>query len=430
MATSAQLRREILAGQWDEALCTLYGTEPAVLARQRQRYAAALEQFELYYGPGRQVHVYSAPGRAELGGNHTDHQHGYGLAAAVTLDLVAVASPSDDGFIRVKSRGFNKLDVIDLSEAEPQQGESTHSASLIRGIAEGFRAQGKTVGGFDAYTASDVLRGSGLSSSAAFEMGMAAILNGEYGCGLTAPELAKICQYAENTYFGKPSGLLDQLTSAVGGVIFADFADPKKPRIEKIHTAGLLPADMTLCVTDTRGSHSELTGEFAAIRHEMESVAACLGGKVLGQVKEQEFWTALPRLRRACGDRAVLRAVHYFEENARALAQRNALVSGDFNAFLQLILESGHASFALCQNVYCSTDVRHQGLSVALAISQTLLEGQGGAWRMQGGGFAGTIQAFVPGMLTAKYHDAIEKVFGAGSCYLLRLREQGALQVI
>lgn len=377
MATSAQLRREILAGQWDEALCTLYGTEPAVLARQRQWYAAALEQFELYYGPGRQVHVYSAPGRAELGGNHTDHQHGYGLAAAVTLDLVAVASPSDDGFIRVKSRGFNKLDVIDLSEAEPQQGESTHSASLIRGIAEGFRAQGKTVGGFDAYTASDVLRGSGLSSSAAFEMGMAAILNGEYGCRLTAPELAKICQYAENTYFGKPSGLLDQLTSAVGGVIFADFADPKKPRIEKIHTAGLLPVGMSLCVTDTRGSHSELTGEFAAIRHEMESVAACLGGKVLGQVKEQEFWTALPRLRRACGDRAVLRAVHYFEENARALAQRNALVSGDSNAFLQLILESGHASFALCQNVYCSTDVRHQGLSVALALSQTLLEGQG-----------------------------------------------------
>ena len=348
----------------------------------------------------------------------------------MTLDLVAVASPSDDGFIRVKSRGFNKLDVIDLSEAEPQQGESTHSASLIRGIAEGFRAQGKTVGGFDAYTASDVLRGSGLSSSAAFEMGMAAILNGEYGCRLTAPELAKICQYAENTYFGKPSGLLDQLTSAVGGVIFADFADPKKPRIEKIHTAGLLPADMTLCVTDTRGSHSELTGEFAAIRHEMESVAACLGGKVLGQVKEQEFWKALPRLRKACGDRAVLRAIHYFEENARALAQRNALVSGDFNALLQLILESGHASFALCQNVYCSTDVRHQGLSVALALSQTLLEGQGGAWRMQGGGFAGTIQAFVPGALAAKYHDAIEKVFGAGSCYLLRLREQGALRVI
>ena len=430
MATSAQLKREILAGQWDEALCTLYGTEPAVLARQRQRYAAALEQFELYYGPGRQVHVYSAPGRAELGGNHTDHQHGYGLAAAVTLDLVAVASPSDDGFIRVKSRGFNKLDVIDLSEVEPQQGESTHSASLIRGIAEGFQAQGKTVGGFDAYTASDVLRGSGLSSSAAFEMGMAAILNGEYGCGLTAPELAKICQYAENTYFGKPSGLLDQLTSAVGGVIFADFADPKKPRIEKIHTAGLLPADMTLCVTDTRDSHSELTGEFAAIRNEMESVAACLGGKVLGQVKEQEFWTALPRLRRACGDRAVLRTVHYFEENARTLAQRDALVAGDFAAFARLVEKSGHSSFECCQNVYCASSPKHQGLSAALAISQSILAGTGGAWRMQGGGFAGTIQAFVPDALVKRYCAAMEALFGPGCCYLLSLREQGAVRVM
>ena len=297
MATSRQLREEIAAGKWDGALAALYGA--AALPRQRQRYGAALAQFELYFGPGRQVRLYSAPGRAELGGNHTDHQHGYGLAAAVTLDLVAVVSPSDDGFLRVKSRGFNKLDVIDLSEPAPQAGESTHSASLIRGIAEGFRAAGKQVGGFDAYTVSDVLRGSGLSSSAAFEMGMAAILNGEYDCGLTPPELAKIGQYAENTYFGKPSGLLDQLTSAVGGVIFADFADPAAPVIEKLHADGLLPAGMALCVTDTRGSHSEMTGEFAAIRREMEAVAACLGRQVLGQVAEAEFWAALPQVR-AC----------------------------------------------------------------------------------------------------------------------------------
>ena len=429
MATSTQLRKQILAGEWDAALTALYGSEPPVLARQRERYAAALTEFERYYGPGRQVHLYSAPGRAELGGNHTDHQHGYGLAAAVTLDLVAVASPSDDGYIRVKSRGFNKLDVIDLREAEPKDGESTHSASLIRGIAEGFRARGKEVGGFDAYTASDVLRGSGLSSSAAFEMGMAVILNGEYGCGLSAPELAKVCQYAENTYFGKPSGLLDQLTSAVGGVIFADFADPQEPKIDKIHADGLLPKGMTLCVTDTRGSHSELTGEFAAIRHEMEAVAAQLGAKVLGQVQESDFWAALPRLRRTCGDRAVLRAIHYFEENARTLRQRNALLAGDFPAFLREIEASGHSSFTQCQNVYCSTDVRHQGLSAALALSQKLLDGNGGAWRMQGGGFAGTIQAFVPEALTQTYHDAIEAVFGKGSCYLLRLREQGAGRV-
>ena len=317
MATSAQLREQITAGRWDGPLAALYGTAPQELARQRARYCAALEQFELYFGPGREVQVYSAPGRAELGGNHTDHQHGYGLAAAVTLDLVAVAARNTDGYVRVKSRGFNKLDVIDLATAEPQEGESTHSASLIRGIAEGFRTAGKAIGGFDAYTASDVLRGSGLSSSAAFEMGMACIWNGEYACGLDARALAGICQYAENTYFGKPSGQLDQLASAVGGVIFADFADPAAPQVEKIHADGLLPPGMTLCVTDTRGSHSELTGEFAAIRQEMEAVAACLGGKVLGQVPETDFWAALPRLRTACGDRAVLRAIHYYEENAR-----------------------------------------------------------------------------------------------------------------
>ena len=430
MANSAQLRNEIAAGKWDDKLRALYGDATQEICRQRARYCAALEQFELYFGPGRQVQVYSAPGRAELGGNHTDHQHGYGLAAAVTLDLVAVAAHNTDGYVRVKSRGFNKLDVIDLTVEGPQEGESTHSASLIRGIAEGFRAAGKAVGGFDAYTASDVLRGSGLSSSAAFEMGMAAIWNGEYGCGLAPAELAKICQYAENTYFGKPSGLLDQLTSAVGGVLFADFADPTAPKIEKIHADGVLPEGMTLCVTDTRASHSELTGEFAAIRNEMEAVAACLGGKVLGEVDEKRFWQELPRLREQCGDRAVLRAIHYFEENARTLAQRDALAAGDFAAFARLVEKSGHSSFECCQNVYCASSPKHQGLSAALAISQSILAGTGGAWRMQGGGFAGTIQAFVPDALVKRYCAAMEALFGPGCCYLLSLREQGAVRVM
>ena len=430
MATSAQLREQIAAGRWDGPLAALYGTAPQELARQRARYCAALEQFELYFGPGRQVQVYSAPGRAELGGNHTDHQHGYGLAAAVTLDLVAVAARNTDGYVRVKSRGFNKLDVIDLATAEPQEGESTHSASLIRGIAEGFRTAGKAIGGFDAYTASDVLRGSGLSSSAAFEMGMACIWNGEYACGLDARALAGICQYAENTYFGKPSGQLDQLASAVGGVIFADFADPAAPQVEKIHADGLLPPGMTLCVTDTRGSHSELTGEFAAIRNEMEAVAACLGGRVLGEVEEKHFWQELPRLREQCGDRAVLRAIHYFEENARTLAQRDALAAGDFAAFARLVEKSGHSSFECCQNVYCASSPKHQGLSAALAISQSILAGTGGAWRMQGGGFAGTIQAFVPDALIKRYCAAMEALFGPGCCYLLSLREQGTVRVM
>ncbi len=430
MATSAQLKQQIAANQWDNQLISLYGNDPAELERQRRRYCEALVQFERYFGPGRQVRIYSAPGRAELGGNHTDHQHGYGLAAAVTLDLIAVAACNQDSYVRVKSWGFNKLDVIDLSTTAPQEGEGTHSASLIRGIAEGLRASGKQIGGFDAYTVSDVLRGSGLSSSAAFEMGMATIWNTEYNCGLDAAALAKICQYAENIYFGKPSGLLDQLTSAVGGVIFADFADPAEPRIDRIHADGLLPKGMSLCVTDTKGSHSELTGEFAAIRQEMEQVAQCMGRKVLGQVPEAEFWAAMPRLRRTCGDRAVLRAIHYFEENARTLEQCKALHKKDSVRFLELVQASGLSSFTMCQNVYCTTDVRNQGLSVALAVSQSVLQGSGGAWRMQGGGFAGTIQAYVPQEQLQRYCAEIERIFGEHSCYILRLREQGAMQVI
>lgn len=422
MATSAQVRDEILAGKWDETLGALYGGGAAELRRQRARYAAALEQFELYFGPGRQVRLYSAPGRTELGGNHTDHQHGYGLAAAVTLDLIAVASPSDDGFIRVKSRGFNKLDVIDLSEPEPQRGESTHSASLIRGIAEGFRALGKETGGFDAYTASDVLRGSGLSSSAAFEMGMAVVLNGEYGCGLSGPEMAKICQYAENTYFGKPSGLLDQLTSAVGGIIFADFADPQQPVLEKIHVDGLLPPGMSLCVTDTRGSHSELTGEFAAIRQEMEQIAAFLGKKVLGQVTESAFWAALPALRKACGDRAVLRAIHFFNENRRVQMQVRALKNDNFDAFLHYVNESGMASWTLLQNVTPAGYVEKQDMAFTIALCQQLLGGEG-AVRVHGGGFAGTALAFVPNEKFEQFKTAIEAALGSGCCHKLAITE-------
>lgn len=430
MATSAQRRQEIERGKWDDLLCGLYGRQEEVLARQRARWCAALTEFERYYGPGREVHLFSSPGRTELGGNHTDHQHGYGLAAAVQLDLVAVAAKNTDGYIRVKSRGFNKLDVIDLEEPHPQHRESTHSASLIRGLAEGFRAAGRPVGGFDAYTTSDVLRGSGLSSSAAFEMAMGAILNYEYQGGLTPPQVARIGQYAENIYFGKPSGLLDQLTSAVGGVVFADFVQPDQPRVEKIHIPGLLPPDISLCVVDTRGSHSELTGEFAAIRQEMEAVAAQFGCAVLGQVSPGDFWAELPRVRRACGDRAALRAMHYFWENARVPEQVRALREGRFSDFMELILASGHDSFTLCQNVYCSGSPAHQSLSVALAISQQVLGGRGGAWRMQGGGFAGTIQAFVPRELLEEYRSRIEAVFGPGSCHEMTLREQGAYHVL
>ena len=429
MANTIELKQQIQQGAYDAAFVKLYGVDVDVNA-QRERYISVIDQFENEFGSGRSVRLYSAPGRTEIGGNHTDHNNGVVLAGSVNLDIVAVVSPNEENIIRVKSLGFEKIDDVDVTNLVPQEQEKEHSAALIRGVAAGIVNAGGKVGGFDAYTASDVLRGSGLSSSAAFEMGMASIWNEEYSTGLTPAELAGICQYAENTYFGKPSGLLDQLTSAVGGIIFADFADPRTPKIEKLHADGLLPEGMFLCVTDTRGSHSELTSEFAAIRQEMEQVAACFGKQLLGQVEENAFWMALPVLRSCCGDRAVLRAIHYFEENARTLAQRDALYAKQFPVFAGLVKQSGQASFALCQNVYCTADVWHQGLSVALALSQSILQGSEGAWRMQGGGFAGTIQAYVPGQLLERYHTAIEQVFGQGSCYVLRLREQGAVRVI
>ena len=424
MATSAQLRKQILQGSWDAALAALYGADPAVLQRQRGRYAAALEQFELYFGPGRQVQVYSAPGRAELGGNHTDHQGGYGLAAAVTLDLVAVAARNTDGYVRVKSRGFNKLDVIDLATAEPQAGESTHSASLIRGIAEGFRAAGKAVGGFDAYTASDVLRGSGLSSSAAFEMGMAAIWNGEYGCGLAPAELAKICQYAENTYFGKPSGLLDQMASSTGGLAYIDFQndDPQvKPMNYDFSKKGY-----SLVVVNTGGSHDDLTADYASIPAEMKAVARVFGQEVLRQVQPERFFLSLPVVREKLDvpnvDRALLRATHFFDENRRVSDQVTALQEDNLEDFLRLVIESGRSSYCYLQNLFASP--QHQELCLALMLAERRLAGKG-AWRVHGGGFAGTTLNFVPTKELNSFVKEMESVFGQHCCNVLDIRPEG-----
>ena len=360
MATSRQLREQIAAGRWTprwpRSTAQRKGPGPPA-----QRYGAALEQFELYYGPGRQVQVYSAPGRTELGGNHTDHQHGYGLAGAVTLDLVAVASRNEDGFIRVKSRGFNKLDVIDLTEAEPQQGESTHSASLIRGDRGGLPGKGLRCGRLRCLHGQRC--GCGARDCPAqqpLRMGVAMILNTEYGCGLDAPALARICQFAENTYFGKPSGLLDQLTSAVGGVLFADFADPTAPKIEKIHADGVLPEGMTLCVTDTRASHSELTGEFAAIRNEMEPWRPVWAARCWARWTRNASGRSCP----VCGNNAATALCCVPSTILRrmpVLAQRAALAAGDFAAFARLVEKSGHSSFECCQNVYCASSPKHQG---------------------------------------------------------------------
>lgn len=431
MAISSVLKKQIQDGAYDNAFAKLYAADQAVVDAQRARYIKTIENFEKEFGADRDVRLYSAPGRTEIGGNHTDHNNGVVMAAAVNLDIIAVVAKNDDNTVRFISEGFGKIDDIDLSILTPQKPEAEHSASLIRGVAAGIVKEGGKVGGFDAYSTSDVLRGSGLSSSAAFEVCVGAIFRGEYNDNdmtrLNQVEIAKIGQYAENVFFGKPSGLMDQTACAVGSAITIDFKDPTAPIVNKVDF-DLAGKGFALCISDTKGSHADLTDDYAAIRREMESVAACFGKKVLREVDEDTFIAAIPEVRKKVGDRAVVRAIHFYNDCRRAGELCDAVKNDDFDRFLQLILEGGHSSFEYNQNAYSIKNVKEQGVPLALAISQRVLQGRG-AWRLQGGGFAGTIQAFVPLDLLDKYRAAIDAVFGEGSCHVLSVRNYGAVRV-
>ncbi len=428
MATAEELKRSIESGAWDTALEKLYGSRAGMLDRQRARYAEAAGEFAALYGAHRPAEIYSAPGRTEIGGNHTDHNHGVVMAGAVDLDVIAVVSQNNENIVRVKSKGFEKRDEVELSNLLPVPAEAGHSQSPIRGVAAGIARQGGKVGGFDAYTTSDVLRGSGLSSSAAFEVVIGAIFNGEYneGC-FSAVEIAKISQYAENVFFEKPSGLMDQTASSVGSVITIDFRDPADPIVEKV-SFDLARHGYCLCITDTKGSHASLTDEYAAVREEMEAVAACFGKSVLREVDETALLADIAGVRAKLGDRAVLRALHFFADSSRAGALCKAIREDRFEDFLRLIVEGGHSSFEYNQNAYSAKNPREQGVPLGLALSQRVLNGCG-AWRLQGGGFAGTIQAFVPARLLEEYRAAMDNVFGAGACHVLNVRNYGAIHV-
>ena len=431
MATTMQLKKQIQEGVYDAAFSALYGSEPATLAAQRERYSTLVDRFAEEYGADREVRLYSAPGRTEIGGNHTDHNNGVVMAAAVNLDVVAVVSPNEDNVVRVKSYGFDKIDDVDLSILTPQKREMEHSAGLIRGVAAGFVEAGGKVGGFDAYTTSDVLRGSGLSSSAAFEVCMGAIFRGEYNDNdmekFSQVKIAQIGQYAENVFFGKPCGLMDQTACAVGSAITIDFKDPANPVVGTAKF-DLATYNFALCISDTKGSHADLTDDYAAIRREMESVAEQFGKPVLREVDEQEFLKAIPSLRSKVGDRAVVRAIHFYNDCRRAADLCAAIRDDRFEEFLQLVIEGGHSSFEFNQNAYSIKNPQEQGVPLALAISQKVLKGRG-AWRLQGGGFAGTIQAFVPVDLLEEYRAAIDALFGEGSCHVLSVRNYGAVPV-
>ena len=397
---------------------------------QRERYASLTENFKSYFSVESDdgIEYFSAPGRTEIGGNHTDHQHGRVLTAAVNLDIIAAAKKRDDCMIRLKSHEYTKFDEIDISVLEPKSMEREKSASLIRGIAARVSELGYKVGGFDCYTTSNVLKGSGLSSSAAFEVLVVTILNHFYNDDKIDPvTVAQIAQYAENVYFGKPSGLMDQTASSVGGFTAIDFNDPKKPVLEKIEF-NLSDYGHKLCIVDTRGSHADLTNEYAAVPVEMKSVAEFFGKSVLREVDEIEFYKSIPALREKLGDRAVLRAIHFFDENRRAKEEADKLKEKDFDAFRALVKDSGNSSLMKLQNVFASSDPGHQGLTLALALTARLLKDRG-AYRVHGGGFAGTIQAYVPDDLLDEYKTMIESVFGEGTCYVLNIRTAGGTKI-
>ncbi len=396
---------------------------------QKARYIGALANFISLYGDEREVFLFSVPGRTEVQGNHTDHQHGCVLAAAIDRDIIAVVSPSENGVIRVKSEGYDE-DVVALSDcSDPDAFADFSSASLIAGTVGAFTERGYKVGGFDAYTVNRVLKGSGLSSSAAFEVMIGNIMNHIYNGGkVPNEELAKIAQFAENKYFGKPCGLMDQMACAVGGFVYIDFEDNQNPVIEAIPFS-LTDAGFVLCIVNTGGNHADLNADYASVPAEMKSVAAYFGKEVLRGIEEKDVIANAPILRRAVGDRAILRALHFIRENARVPATAALLKKGDVNGFLQSVIASGDSSFKYLQNVYTVKNTEEQGLSLALAVAEGALGGKGCAYRVHGGGFAGTTQAFVRREYAEEYASLMNAVFGEGACMMLAIRPEGAVRI-
>lgn len=426
MADSKCLKQRLLSGELDARLKEIYLSDKAV-EDQKQREIVIIDEFVKLFGDNDSIELFSAPGRTEVGGNHTDHNHGKVLAASVDLDTVAAAAKRDDNIIVEKSFKFDALEV-DISDLSVHTEEFGKSSGLIRGMCAGFVEYGYKIGGFNAASMSRVLSGSGLSSSAAYEVLIGTILNHLYNDGkVSAVDVAKIAQFAENKYFGKPCGLMDQMASSVGSFITIDFKDAAQPIINKINF-DFASCGHALCIVDTGGNHADLTDDYASIRGEMERAAAVFGKSVLREVDEDEFMKNIPLVREKVNDRAVLRAIHFFAENKRAEAEVKALEGGDFEAFKSLVTESGRSSYMYNQNVFTSKDVEHQNVSLALAMCENILSGKG-AWRVHGGGFAGTIQAFVPIDLLDLFCEKIEDVFGKGSCYVLSVRPFGGIKL-
>ena len=425
------LKENILSGALDVRFAKLYGSDEGVLASQRARYAALIDEFASRYGADRDIALFSVPGRSELSGNHTDHNHGCVIAGSIDLDIVAVAAKNEDSTVRIKSEGFPE-DVVDIDTFNtPAESRFGKSDALIAGVADGFRARGYKVGGYDACTTSSVLKGSGLSSSAAFENMVGLMLSHFYNEGsVDFVTLAQISQYSENKFFGKPCGLMDQVACAAGGIVSIDFADTTAPIVEKVDF-DLTKAGYCLCIVNTGGNHADLTPDYAAVPAEMKAVASELGATVLRETYREALMKNIAALREKVGDRAILRALHFFAENDRVAEQKSALKSGDLEKYFAGVLSSGRSSFCYLQNVYTTANVSEQGISLALNLCESFLSklDKPTAWRVHGGGFAGTVQAYVPTENAQDFVKLLESVFGEGSCYLLHIRLSGAVKV-
>ena len=416
-------KQELSDGVHAARLASLYCCAPAETASEAARYAAVLDGLEKTFGSHAEAGLYSAPGRTEIGGNHTDHQHGRVLAGSVNIDMIAAAAPNDKNQLRVQSEGYD-LCVIDLNDLEARKEEENTTASLLRGECAAFTQRGAKLAGLDVYISSNVPKGSGVSSSAAFEVLIGVILNDCFMTEKVSPiAIAQIGQWAENVYFGKPCGLMDQMASSVGNIITIDFADPAKPIVEPV-PVDFSQAGLALCILDSGADHADLTDEYAAIPNECRAVAAVCGGEVLRDVPFETFLAKLPECRRQCGDRAVLRAFHVYADNDRVAKQVAALHDGDFGTFLSLVNESGCSSWEYLQNVIPAGYKEHQEVGVTIAAAKHLL-GDKGAVRVHGGGFAGTVQAFVPVEMLDEFKAGMEAILGEGRCHVLSIRPEG-----
>ena len=424
MKKASLVIKEIQEGSYNDILKVVYIDENRI-EKQPQRYVEAIEKFISLYGD-QEIEIYSTPGRSEVSGNHTDHQNGEVLAAAINLDIIAVVSKND--VVKVLSDDYD-LKPISLDDLSKNENEVGTSEGLMRGVLARFKELGYDIGGFNGYMTSDVLQGSGLSSSAAFEVMIGTILSGLYNEMKVDPVvIGQVGQYSENVYFGKPCGLMDQSACSVGSLIHIDFKDNSKPVVEKVDVE-FSSFKHSLCIVDVHASHADLTDDYAAIPYEMKKVANYFNQEALREVDKDDFYLNLPKIREILGDRAVLRAMHLFEENKRVDQQVKALEEGNFDTFKKLIKESGDSSFKYLQNVYSSHDLTNQSVSIGLAISDISL-GDKGVSRVHGGGFAGTIQAFVPNDIVSMYKKNMEHVFGEGACHVLKVRPYGGMKVL